>query len=70
MTSVIKRDGKFVPLPMARKGMAQLSRITGFVPRIIEIRPASTLPIFKLETWPAQNLPISIEIIVITCKEL
>ncbi len=41
MNLTIKRDGKGVPLPLAQQDMAQLSQIPGFVPRIIEIRPAS-----------------------------
>ncbi len=43
----IKRDGKGVPLPIALQDMAQLSRIEGFVPRIMGIRPASSLPVFR-----------------------
>ncbi len=54
----IRRDGKGVPLPLAQQDMAQLSRIQGFVPRIIKIRPAAVLPIFselkqKLRVQPA-----------------
>ncbi len=43
----IKRDGKGVPLPLSQQDMALLSRIEGFVPRIIAIKPASSLPIFS-----------------------
>ncbi len=43
----IKRDGNGVPLPLAQQDMAQLSRIGGFVPRILEIKPASSLPFMK-----------------------
>jgi len=43
----IKRDGRGVPLPLALQDMAQLSRIQGFVPEIIEIRPAVNLPILS-----------------------
>ena len=43
----IKRDGKGVPLPLAQQDMAQLSQIAGFVPRIIEIKPAASLPMFQ-----------------------
>ncbi len=43
----IKRDGKGVPLPMAQQNMARLNRIRGFVPYIIEIKPAAGLPIFS-----------------------
>ncbi len=53
----IKRDGKGVPLPLVQQDMAQLGRIQGFVPRIIEIRPAASLPILselkqKLQAQP------------------
>jgi len=41
----IKRDGKGVPLPLAQQDMNQLMQIQGFVPEIIEIRPAVNLPI-------------------------
>jgi len=40
----IKRDGKGVPLPVSQQDMAQLARISGFVPRILEIKPVSSLP--------------------------
>jgi len=43
----IKRDGKGVPLPMAQQDMAQLMQIQGFVPVIIEIKPAVNLPIIS-----------------------
>ena len=43
----IKRDGKGVPLPLSQQDMALLFRIEGFIPRIIEIKPASALPIFS-----------------------
>ena len=43
----IKRDGRGVPLPLAQQDMAQLSRIQGFVPEIIEIKPAVNLPIIS-----------------------
>lgn len=43
----IKRDGNGVPLPISQQDMAQLSQIGGFVPRILEIRPASGLPFLK-----------------------
>jgi len=44
LAMIIKRDGKGVPLPLAQQDMAQLSRLGGFIPEIIEIRPASGLP--------------------------
>ncbi|MBF0490259.1 MAG: hypothetical protein HQL15_06515 [Candidatus Omnitrophica bacterium] len=47
LTLEIKRDGKGVPLPLALQDMAQLSRIEGFIPEIIEIKPAVGLPIFS-----------------------
>ena len=47
LAMTIKRDGKGVPLPLAQQDMAQLSRIQGFVPVIIEIKSAITLPIFS-----------------------
>jgi len=40
----IKRDGRGVPLPLARQDMAQLSHIQGFVPEVIEIKSAVNLP--------------------------
>ncbi len=40
---IIKRDGNGVPLPISQQDMAQLSQISGFVPRILEIRPVSGL---------------------------
>ncbi len=43
----IKRDGAGVPLPVSQQDMAQLNRIQGFEPEIIEIRPALSLPIFS-----------------------
>ncbi len=43
----IKRDGRGVPLPLADQDMAQLSRIQGFEPEIIDIRPAADLPILR-----------------------
>lgn len=43
----IKRDGKGVPLPLAQQDFAQLDKIEGFVPTILEIRPALSLPIFN-----------------------
>jgi hypothetical protein len=42
----IKRDGKGVPLPWAQQDMEQLMNIEGFVPVILEIKPAIDLPIF------------------------
>ena len=38
----IKRDGKGVPLPLTQQDMAQLVNIQGFVPVILEIKPATT----------------------------
>ena len=43
----IKRDGHGVPLPLIQQDMDQLSRIQGFVPYIIEIRPVSGLSILS-----------------------
>ena len=43
----IKRDGKGVPLPLALQDMAQLGRIDGFQPNIIDITPVKTLPILS-----------------------
>lgn len=39
---LIKRDGRGVPLPLAQQDMAQLSRVRGFQPDIIEIRPVTS----------------------------
>lgn len=43
----IKRDGAGVPMPLAQQDAASLSRIEGFFPVIIEIKPAVGLPIFS-----------------------
>lgn len=43
----IKRDGKGVPLPLSQQDMSQLSKIEGLIPVIMEIKPASLLPVFK-----------------------
>jgi len=43
----IKRDGRGVPLPWLKQDMAQLSRIQGFEPEIIEIKPAVNVPIIS-----------------------
>ena len=43
----IKRDGKGVPLPLAQQDMAQLIRIQGFEPVIMEIKAVTALPIFS-----------------------
>jgi hypothetical protein len=43
----IKRDGRGVPLPLLQQDWAQLSQIDGFVPTIIEIRPATHIPILS-----------------------
>ncbi len=47
MDLVIKRNGKGMPLPIALQDMAKLAGIEGFVPCIIEIRPAKSMPIFQ-----------------------
>ena len=47
MNLQIKRDGRGVPLPLAQQDMAQLSRIQGFEPEILEITPAVNLPILS-----------------------
>jgi tetratricopeptide (TPR) repeat protein len=43
----IKRDGNGVPLPINMQDMEQLKNIQGFVPEIIEIKPALNLPILR-----------------------
>jgi len=43
----IKRDSRGVPLPLAQQDMAQLSRIQGFDPVILEISPAVNIPIIS-----------------------
>ncbi|MBF0490978.1 MAG: hypothetical protein HQL15_10310, partial [Candidatus Omnitrophica bacterium] len=43
----IRRDGKGVPLPVMQQDMAQLSRIEGFVPVIIDIKPVTSLPLLS-----------------------
>ena len=57
MAMVIKRDGKGVPLPLSQQDMAQLSRIQGFVPVILEIKPATDLPILNELKQKLQNQP-------------
>jgi len=54
----IKRDGRGVPLPLAQQDMAQLSRIQGFDPVIMEIKAVTALPMLSelqaiLQTKPA-----------------
>jgi hypothetical protein len=44
---LIKRDGAGVPLPINMQDMEQLKNIQGFVPEIIEIKPAVSLPILS-----------------------
>jgi hypothetical protein len=41
----IKRDGNGVPLPLARQDLENI-KIDGLVPIIIDIKPATSLPIF------------------------
>jgi len=47
MNLLIKRDGRGVPLPLSQQDMAQLMKVQGFVPEIIEIRPAVNVPIIS-----------------------
>lgn len=47
MNLQIKRDGKGVPLPLALQDMDQLMQVQGFIPEIIEIKPAVNLPILN-----------------------
>lgn len=47
LAMIIKHDGKGVPLPLAQQDMAQLSRIQGFDPEIIAIKPALHVPIMS-----------------------
>jgi len=47
LAMVIKRDGSGVALPIAQQDMAQLSRIQGFDPEILKIRPAVNIPIIN-----------------------
>ncbi len=44
---IIKRDGNGVPLPVNQQDLGQMGNLGGLVPRVIEIRPASTLPLFS-----------------------
>jgi len=53
----IKRDGRGVPLPLSQQDMAQLSTIQGFVPVILEIKPAVDLPILSELKQGLQNHP-------------
>jgi hypothetical protein len=43
----IKRDGQGVPLPVSNQNLAQLSKILGFTPIIIEILPATNPAVFN-----------------------
>jgi hypothetical protein len=43
----IKRDGNGVPLPLALQDMNKLMQVEGFIPEIIEIKPAVNLPILS-----------------------
>ena len=55
----IKRDGRGVPLPLDRQDMAQLNNIQGFVPEIIEIKPAVNVPIMnELRQKLQSSLPV------------
>lgn len=45
----IKKDGNGVPLPLAQQDLSQLAFIDGFIPRIIEIKPVSSLPQFQVK---------------------
>lgn len=53
----IKRDGRGVPLPLSQQDMARLNLIQGFVPIIIEIKPAVDLPILSELKQNLQNQP-------------
>jgi CheY-like chemotaxis protein len=58
MNLQIKRDGRGVPLPLAQQDMARLNSIQGFVPEIIEIRPAVNVPIInELQQKLQSSLP-------------
>jgi hypothetical protein len=58
MNLQIKRDGRGVPLPLSQQDMAQLNSIQGFVPEIIEIRPAVNVPIInELQQKLQSSLP-------------
>jgi len=41
MNLIIKRDAHGLPLPVSQQDLAQLSRISGFIPRILDIQPLS-----------------------------
>ena len=43
----IKRDGNGVPLPLLQQDLTQMNNIQGFIPVIIEVKPAANLPIFS-----------------------
>ena len=51
----IRRDGRGVPLPINQQDMAQLAKIQGFVPEIIDIRPADNVPIINELRQKLQN---------------
>ena len=46
----IKRDGRGVPLPLARQDMAQLSNIEGLDPVILSIKPATSVQKLLLQS--------------------
>lgn len=43
----IKRDGKGMPLPFALQDIEMLKNISGFTPKILEIKPAINVPILS-----------------------
>lgn len=44
---LVKRDGQGVPLIFAKQDMAQINRIQGFEPEILEIKAVVNLPILS-----------------------
>lgn len=53
----IKRDGQGVPLPLVQQDINEMQRIQGFIPHILEIRPAAQLPIFSELHQKMRNAP-------------
>jgi hypothetical protein len=42
---IIKRDGRGMVLPLTQQDLAQFSRVQGFIPEIVRIKPVLSLPI-------------------------
>jgi len=56
MNFIIKRDAHGLPLPLVQQDLAQLSRISGFIPRILDIHPFSQ-PLGILQEIESKIIP-------------